>query len=416
MDIPYMLTRFPLDISSFRKLREKKYLYVDKTKYAYDLIMGGERYFLSRPRRFGKSLFVSMLNELLKGNKELFRGLWIDNSGYQFQEYGVIDLDLSSFGIENVQSFKEGLCFELSQIADDYSLGIDINKENPELALRGLVKALRKKYKNIAILIDEYDYPILKTLSNQKKAREIRDAIRSFFASIKSLDEEVDFVFITGVSSFAKAGLFSGMNNLRIITLNERYASICGYNDDEIESNFKESIQSWAHKENISYDEIRKQIREWYNGYHFGANTPSVYNPFSIMNAIDAQEFKNFWFLSGTPTFLVDLANEYKKEGIQSFDPETAKITEDTLGIFEVGSTPLPAIMFQSGYLTIKDYDKTTRMYSLGYPNLEVKIALQKLLLGNLTGLGSSLIDNLSYDLKEALNNANIDGLVSLIK
>lgn len=291
-----MLSRLPLDLSSFRTLREKGYLYVDKTKYAYDLINQGRRYFLSRPRRFGKSLFVSTLKEILYGNKALFEGLWIENSNYSWNQYGVITLDLSAFGINSEKTFIKGVCYALRDIADKYELTITVNPENVALALNSVVKALYKKFGHVAIFIDEYDYPILQALRDVERAKEIRDASRHLFAAIKALDEEVDFVFITGVSSFAKAGLFSGMNNLRIVTLDERYASVCGYDENEIDQYLNPHIKAWADAEKASYDELRKSIREWYNGYRFGANVSSVYNPFSLMNAIDAKAFKNFWF------------------------------------------------------------------------------------------------------------------------
>jgi predicted AAA-ATPase/PD-(D/E)XK nuclease superfamily protein len=412
-----MLSRLPLDLSSFRTLRNEGYVYVDKTKYAYDLIMQGRRYFLSRPRRFGKSLFVSMLKEMLTGKKELFHDLWIARSDYQFKKHGVIVLNLSTLGIEDVGTFKRGICYVLDEIAHDYKVTVTLDKESPELALRGLVKALRQEYNNVAILIDEYDYPILQSLKNVDKAKQIRDAIRNFFSSIKGLDEEVDFVFITGVSSFAKAGLFSGMNNMRIITLDENFSSICGYDETEIDRYFTEYIQAWVASTDTSYDEIRKQIREWYNGYRFAGNAPTVYNPFSLMNAVHAKDFKNFWFSTGTTTFLVEeLTKEYRKSEHHILDLEAFQITEDSLGIFEIGATPLPALLFQTGYLTIASFDRKNRSYTLKYPNFEVKTSMQKNLLGIFTDMNSTETEQFSFKLIAALNHKKIDEAIALIK
>src|SRR5271170_5695423 len=214
------LPKLPLDLSTFSILRSDQYLYVDKTKHAYNLIKGGRRYFLSRPRRFGKSLFVSTLKEILDGNKALFDSLWIANSDYDWEKFGIIALDLSGLGIESVETFKSGICYALKEIVSDYVLSIDVSESNPELALRRVVKELHLRFGRVAILIDEYDNPILKMLHDVGQAELLRDAIRNFFMAIKSLDKYIDFVFITGVSSFAKAGLFSGMNNLQMITLN----------------------------------------------------------------------------------------------------------------------------------------------------------------------------------------------------
>ncbi len=369
-----MLRKLPLGIQTFHRLRADNCVYVDKTEHAYNLITRGYRYFLARPRRFGKSLFVSTLHEILSGNKALFDDLWIAQSDYQWKPHGVIKLDFSSVVGTDVERFEAGLQTVLIEIANAYEL--DLNSTALELMLRSLIKALYKQFGRVAILIDEYDSPILRMLHDHERANKIRNAIQQFFSAIKSLDTEVDFVFITGVTSFAKAGLFSGINNLTIITLDKQYATICGYTDQEIDHNFSDFITVWAEKENVSYDQIRGQMKTWYNGYHFGENVTAVYNPFSVMHALNIQTFENFWFQSGTPTFLVEvLKKEYK-----DFDPERLTMTKDTLGIFDVGATPLLALMFQAGYLTIVDYDSESQEFTLDYPNTEVKRSLQYLL------------------------------------
>jgi hypothetical protein len=391
-------------------------MYVDKTKYAYDIITGGRRYFLSRPRRFGKSLFVSTLREILHGNKGLFNGLWIGNSDYHWEKCGVIEFDLSTLGIDSPETLKTGLCYALEEIAHDYSLEIETDFTSPELALRDVVKSLRDRFGKTAILIDEYDNPILQVLKDTNNAEEMRNAIRRFFATIKGLDF-IDFVFITGVSSFTKAGLFSGINNLRDMTLNDKFAGICGYTEEEIEHYFTEYIQEWSKQANISHNDLRVQIKDWYNGYSFGSSVSTVYNPFSLMNALETKSFKNFWFQSGTPTFLIEeLKKEYRKEEYHIIDPEKFETTEDSLGIFDVGATPLPSLMFQTGYLTITAFDQERKLYKLGYPNQEVKTALQKHLLGIFSQLDFLSAERLSLQLRAAFNNSNVDEAVSLIK
>lgn len=411
-----MLAKLPVDLSTFSELRKQKYLYVDKTKYAYDLITGGRRFFLSRPRRFGKTLFVSTLKEILLGNRKCFDGLWIATSDYTWQEHGLITLDLSTLGIEDAQTLKIGLKEALIRVARDYNLNLT-SSDTPEFILYDLVKALKNKFGRVALLIDEYDNPILHSLKDTERAYKIRDGIRRFFAAIKGLDAELDFVFITGVSNFAKAGLFSGLNNLQVITLDDRFARVCGYTEEEITHYFKDYVQDWAKKENTSYIEFHKQIKYWYNGYRFSGKDESVYNPFSLMKALEVQEFKNFWFQSGAPTFLVEeLENEYRKSEYRLLDLSNLEITEDTLGIFDVGATPLPSLMFQTGYLTIVSYDRTKNLYKLGYPDFEVKTALQKHMLAVLAKLDFASADQISNQLKIALNNGAIDQAVKLFK
>ncbi|MCX5925038.1 MAG: AAA family ATPase [Candidatus Dependentiae bacterium] len=371
-----MLSKLPVDLSTFSELRKQKYLYVDKTKYAHELITGGRRFFLSRPRRFGKTLFVSTLKEILLGNKELFDDLWIATSDYTWPKHGLITLDLSTLGIEDAETLKIGLKEALIRVAREYTINVNLTIDTPEFILYDLVKALKIKFGRVGLLIDEYDNPILHSLKDAKRAVKIRDGIRRFFAAIKGLDAELDFVFITGVSNFAKAGLFSGLNNLQVITLDDRCAYVCGYTQEEVDHYFKNYLTIWANKENIHLIELQQQIKHWYNGYNFSGKSLSVYNPFSLMKALDAQSFKNFWFQSGAPTFLVEeLENEYRKKEYRLLDLDSLEITEDTLGIFDVGSTPLPSLMFQTGYLTIVNYDRDRNAYKLGYPNFEVKTA-----------------------------------------
>jgi len=249
-----MLQKLPLDISTFRELRESNYLYVDKTEYAYNLITGGRRFFLSRPRRFGKSLFISTLKEILESNKLLFKDLWIEKNDYHWYKYGVITLD---FSLIEVKAIEHSICTLLQAAANAYDLQLTLNPDRPNLALLTLVPALHKKFGRAAVLIDEYDSPILKCFNKPDQASEIVDTLRSFFAAIKSLDQYIQFVFITGVSAFAKAGLFSGLNNLQIITLNNKFSAICGYTDTEVDHYFASYIQTWADNKHSSYQELR---------------------------------------------------------------------------------------------------------------------------------------------------------------
>jgi hypothetical protein len=406
------MRKLPLDISTFSELRTSNYLYVDKTQHMYNMITGGRRFFLSRPRRFGKSLLVSTLKEILTANKALFDNLWITQSDYEWKEYGVIHLDFSKLSAGSIAILESSLKHAITKIADSYDISLKSSSDQSVLLLEDLADALSKRFGRVAILIDEYDSPILKTLHDQELATTVRDHIQHFFTIIKSLDAEVQFVFITGVSSFAKAGLFSGINNLQLLTLQDKYATICGYTDEEIDHYFVDYMQTWSAKGTIPYDALRQQIKTWYNGYCFGENVTTVYNPFSLMNALHLQQFKNFWFESGTPTFLVEIL----KKGYTQFDPEKLTTTEESLGVFNIVNIPLIPLMFQAGYLTIVDYDTEMESYKLDFPNLEVKKSFQKYLLEAFAHINHRAADSLSRDLKAAFNDCNIEEITTLIK
>lgn len=405
------MLKLPLDISSFEPLRTLGYLYVDKTRYAYNLITGGRRFFLARPRRFGKSLFVSMLKELLGGKRLLFEGLWIHTSDFVWKPYGVITLDFSGLGIYDVRTFNKGICQELQIIANRYKIPIILDITDPEVALKHLVIALREEFGAVAILVDEYDNPILHALRNTELALEIRDATRRFFSAIKALDAEIDFVFITGISSFSKAGVFSGMNNLQILTFDERFAGICGYTEKEIGDNFSAYMHHWSESLDIPIEELSGKVKQWYNGYRFSKAEMTVYNPFSITHAIASQTFKNFWFTSGTPTFLVDMM---RKES-RSFDPEKTEVSEDSLGALDINAAPLNVLFFQTGYLTIADYDAENHFFRLDYPNAEVKISFQKYLLEAVTYIGVTHIEVLAKDFKVALQKDDMQEVKTIL-
>jgi len=405
------MSKLPIDISTFSELRTSDYLYVDKTEYIYKMITGGRRFFLSRPRRFGKSLLVSTLKEILTANKSLFDGLWINKSDYSWKKHGVINLDFSLFSVETLEVFKNELKKELLMIGRNYDIHIPIENNTLNNVLKDLAYELFIRFGRVAILIDEYDSPILKILHNEDLAKDIRDTIQQFFTVIKSLDAQVQFVFITGVSSFAKAGLFSGINNLQILTLRDEFGTICGYTDEEIDHYFNDHIEQWAQKKGIPFDDLRKQIKQWYNGYHFGENTQAVYNPFSFMNALHINEFENFWFQSGTPKFLVDIL---KKERID-IDLENLVASKDFLGAFDVDYIPPVSLMFQAGYLTIVGYNARSQVFNLDYPNFEVRRTFQKYLLEIFANIKPVKADELSSKLYDAFNDQDIDKVIDLL-
>jgi len=404
------MQKLPVDISTFPELRNLNYVYVDKTYHMYQMITQGHRYFLSRPRRFGKSLLVSTLKEILSGSKELFDGLWISTSDYPWNKHGVIIIDFSLVKAESLKEFEKKLQEELMIIARSYNVNLEYSYV--DLMLRQLVLMLFEKWGHVAILIDEYDSPILHVLHDSDLAIKIRDQMQKFFSVIKAMTSQVQFAFITGVSSFTKAGLFSGINDLQIITLDKHFAAICGYTQQEIDLYFKDHITAWSEKEHIPYGVLRQQIKDWYNGYSFGYNVETVYNPFSLMKALRTQEFENFWFQSGAPTFLIEiLKKEYKK-----FDPERLETSRDTLGTFDVKAIPIISLMFQTGYLTIVGYNPHTQVYKLDYPDLEVKKSLQKYLVEVFAHIDVEYAQDLFFQLHDSFENKNSASVIELLK
>jgi hypothetical protein len=340
-----------------------------------------------------------MLSEVLLGNRDLFHGLLIYESDYDWLPHGVIALDLSSLDVTNPNELSHGISDRLAEIVRMHRLDITLDRLSAGLDLRKVVQALHERFGRVAVLIDEYDSPVLRRLNNKEQAEAMRDTLHGFFSAIKGLDEYINFVFITGVSSFAKAGIFSGMNNLQIITLREAYADICGYTDLEVDTHLSPYVQAWVDKTSMSFDEQRKKIKDWYNGYRFSSSPSAVYTPFSVMNALHNQKLENFWFASGTPKFLIGELEKKQQDNPEVFDAivqgDTIEASQGSLGVFDIGLTPIPALMFQTGYLTIVGYDESQNNYQLGYPNHEVQQALQLYLLSIITSLDTDATNDI---------------------
>lgn len=406
----------PSSLQYFPRLIELNYLYIDKTKYAYDLIIQEQSFFLARPRRFGKSLFVSTLAEILKGNKDLFEGLWIAGSTYKWPVHGVIHLDFGPIKSLNAQTVEQSICQILLNIAQDYEILLETDFTDPNLALITLTRALHAKFKRVAILIDEYDHPILQILQDPQVS-EVRAVLQSFFTTVKSLNQQVNFLFITGVSMFSKAGVFSGMNNPINISLDPRFAGICGYTEKEMDIYFEEYVAEWASKENMLPENIRGALKTWYNGYRFSKDPVSVYNPFSILNAFNLKDFRNFWFETGSPAFIMkELKKEYRNKELALFDLERFKVSSGLLGSVDVDTIPLPTLLFQTGYLTIAKYDTRTSNYRLGFPNQEVKTALNQHLLTFLANTDATSSDYVGKELQFLFDTGDIEGAVACLK
>lgn len=361
--------RYPVGIQNFEKLRKEKFLYVDKTKLIYRLVDEGHYYFLSRPRRFGKSLLISTLEAYFSGKKELFEGLAIYNLEQNWLEYPILHIDL------NTANFKEE--GSLFAILNDYLCNWEKeygkSKSETTLALRfkGVVeRAAKKAGRNVVILVDEYDKPILQTLHNKELQENYRNELKAFYSILKTQDQYIRFAFLTGVTKFDKVSVFSDLNNLMDISMDNRFISICGITDNELKANFKEGLEELSDATGKTREETLEELRINYDGYHFEENSVGIYNPFSVLNTFAKLKYDSYWFETGTPTFLVELLklHHYQLENLTK-----EQISADVINSVDSMSTnPIPVI-YQSGYLTIKGYDERFKKYKLGFPNKEVE-------------------------------------------
>ena len=398
-----MLKPLPIGIQTFRKIIDRNYLYVDKTRYIYDMIKTGEVYFLSRPRRFGKSLTISTLEEIFYGNRELFKGLWIYDSDFEWKEHPVIRIDFSRLPIGSPEELKEVLIVYVNDVAKRYK--VNLESSNYIHRFKELVEGLGERAK-VVILIDEYDKPLLDNIEDLEKAREIQELLKGFYGTIKSLDEYLRFVFITGISKFSRTGIFSAMNNLKGVTMSGAYAAFLGYTEDEIDSNFGDYMAEAAKELSMDFDEFRDKMLEWYNGYRFSEEEKYVCNPFTMLRLLDEKRFKNYWFESGTPGFLIKLIREQRFDvsGLENLD-----VGEHVFSTYEIDRLNVTAILFQTGYLTIKGYDEKRNRYRLNYPNKEVRESFLEVILGSFSSCSAEFVHPTIWDMIDSLEAQDYD-------
>ena len=370
------MKNLPIGIQTFRDIIQNDYLYVDKTEKIFDLVKNPKGvYFLSRPRRFGKSLLMSTLNEIFEGEKELFKGLWIYNADFAWEKHPVVRIDFSKEKAENKDDLKGFILYQLKNIADKY--GVSLTRHQYYEAFDELLTQLSQINK-IVILIDEYDKPIIDNIENKELAIELREVLKGFYTIIKACDEHIRFVFLTGVSKFSKAGVFSGLNNLHDISMDTRYSSLPEITRQEMETCFKEHIDRFAETEDVNNAALIEKITYWYNGFCFSGTCEKVFNPFSMLLLFDNARFSNYWFESGTPSFLIKLM---EKKGFDIKKMKNLEVREENFSTYEIEDLLLVPLLFQTGYLTIKGYDNEFMTYSLGYPNFEVENSFQYALL-----------------------------------
>ncbi|MBO5182673.1 MAG: ATP-binding protein [Paraprevotella sp.] len=367
----------PIGIQNFESLRKDDYLYVDKTAFVYKLVTTGRYYFLSRPRRFGKSLLLSTLHAYFEGKRELFEGLAISNLEQKWEAYPILHLDL------NTRNYKdaEALPGILNEYLEKWEAIYGDEKKNRVLEERFtyvIEQAFAKTGQRVVILVDEYDKPMLQAIGNEALQEAYRNTLKAFYGALKSCDQYIKFAMLTGVTKFGKVSVFSDLNNLKDISMRKDYHEICGITEQELQDNFQPYVSRMADELEMSAEEVLKKLARLYDGYHFVPNSPGLYNPFSVLNAFDANAFGSYWFETGTPTYLVQLLqlHNYSLERMAN-----EYVTEDILNSVDVASTnPIPVI-YQSGYLTIKGYEPEFRNYRLGFPNEEVEDGFFRFLL-----------------------------------
>ena len=369
--------RYPIGIQDFEDLRNNDYIYVDKTALIYQLVNTNKIYFLSRPRRFGKSLLVSTLEAYFQGKKELFTGLAVERLEKDWIKYPILHLDLNIEKYDTPESLDNIL--EKSLTAWEKLYGAEPSERSFSLRFAGIIeRACKQAGQRVVILVDEYDKPMLQAIGNEELQKQFRNTLKPFYGALKTMDGYIKFAFLTGVTKFGKVSVFSDLNNLDDISMRKDYIEICGVSDQELHENLDIELHEFAETQSLSYDKLCTKLKEYYDGYHFTHNSIGIYNPFSLLNAFKYKEFGSYWFETGTPTYLVKLLKKHHYDLERMAHEET---DAQVLNSIDSESTnPIPVI-YQSGYLTIKGYDERFGIYRLGFPNREVEEGFIRFLL-----------------------------------
>ncbi len=369
--------KYPIGIQGFEKIRKEGYVYVDKTAYVYKMVTEGNYYFLSRPRRFGKSLMISTLEAYFKGKKELFEGLAIAEMEKDWKVYPVLHLDLNTEKYSDLAALNGILDVALANWEGLYGKS-SVEKTISSRFMGVIRRAYEKTGMRVVILVDEYDKPMLQAIGNEALQTEYRNTLKAFYGALKTCDPYIQFAFLTGVTKFGKVSVFSDLNNLNDLSMDRRYTGICGITETELPLYFDESVKLLAEQNEMKEEECYAQLKYMYDGYHFSPNTEGVYNPFSVLNTFLKRTFGMYWFETGTPTFLVELLKKHKYS-LEKM--EQVQTTADVLNsIDSMSDNPIPVI-YQAGYLTITGYDARFKLYKLGFPNKEVEEGFMQYLL-----------------------------------
>lgn len=398
--------RYPVGIQTFKTIKRDGYIYIDKTEYIYRLAHeNGKYFFLSRPRRFGKSLLTSTLESYFAGERELFKGLAIDELEKDWTQYPVIHFDLSGAKHMDKDRILRHLAFILTE--QEKKLGITEHPDDVSDRVSNLiVKAKEKTGKDVVMLIDEYDAPLLDVVHDEEKLDVLRNVMRDFYSPLKKYEPDLRFVFLTGITKFSQLSIFSELNNITNISMRRDYAGICGITKDEVNEQMSEDVDILASALNKTHDEVIAELTRYYDGYHFAWPSPDIFNPFSLLSAFASKTIQPFWFSTGTPTYLLEmmkkfnfLPTQFKKMDAQAtdFDAPTENMTS------------IIPLLYQSGYLTIKDLDEMFGSYTLDIPNREVEIGLMKSFIPNYIMPNTLVVNNTAVNMARALYKGDMD-------
>lgn len=404
--------KFPIGVQSFERLRNEGFVYVDKTAFVYKMANEGRCYFLSRPRRFGKSLLMSTIEAYFKGKRQLFEGLALETLEKEWSVHPVLHLDLNAKPFAKLKDLYDLLDDQLSFYEQMYdSVAVD---KSPEGRFRQLIRSAREKTgRGVVVLIDEYDKPLLQAIGNEALQEEFRNALKAFYGVLKSADDDLRFTLLTGVTKFGKVSVFSDLNNLNDITTDVRYHDVCGITEEELHRDLDNEVAELAVQNNQSKDDAYGMLRKRYDGYHFCGHSQGIYNPFSVLNTLEKRVYRDYWFGTGTPTYLVELL---KKTDFRLEDLTGVEVSQDDLdSIHWADLGPIP-VLFQSGYLTIKDVNSEFGLYVLDYPNEEVEEGFVKFLLPYYTRCQTSRQGSLLRDFVVSLREGNPGRFMQLMQ
>ena len=409
----YTRRLYPIGIQTFSEIRNKAFLYIDKTEYIHRLVHADSKYiFLSRPRRFGKSLLTSTLEAYFQGRKDLFKGLAMDLLETEWTEYPVLRFDMSLGKHMEKEQLERYLSSQLELMEHKYG----ILTESPDANIR-LTNLIRRAYeqtgRQVVVLIDEYDAPLLDVVHEEKNLPVLRNIMRNFYSPLKACDPYLRFVFLTGITKFSQLSIFSELNNIKNISMLPEYAAICGITEEEMATQMDEDLDILAERLNVNREEVVKKLKAHYDGYHFAWPSPDIYNPFSLLNAFADGRLDSYWFGSGTPTYLIEMLNKFGVLPSQIGGNEAVAADFDAPTERMESITPL---LYQSGYVTIKGYDEMFQIYTLDIPNAEVRIGLMRSLIPYYVTRDTQTTNTTVVNLARALVRGDMDGMLRLLQ
>ncbi len=406
------LKRLPVGIQTFEKLIEQNCLYIDKTAYIHKMIKASNYVFLSRPRRFGKSLLVSTLQSYFEGKKELFKGLYIEQVEKEWKEYPVLRFDLSGSKYMEKEQLQNYLLYILEE--NERRFGLSSHYTEPNIRLSNLITRVHEQTgKQVVVLIDEYDAPLLDVVHESEKLPVLRQVMRNFYSPLKACDPHLHFVFLTGITKFSQLSIFSELNNLKNISMEPEFAALCGISVDEVREQMADYLANFAAAQNKTEEEVFETLKVQYDGYHFAWPSPDIFNPFSLLNAFLDKRFKSYWFESGTPTFLIEMLRKF------NVVPSMLKPTRTIASAFDAPTenmTSIIPLLYQSGYFTIKDYNDISELYVLDVPNKEIRIGLMESLLPNYVQIDTYKGTTTVGEMYLALLDEDLDEMMRLLQ